>query len=61
MPDMERVIRSLELHTCKTAETKEYTRGFHAGLDKARWQIARLVVGAVIGWFIIALWVWCLT
>lgn len=46
MPDMERELRSLELHTCKTVKAKEYLSGFQAGLDKARWQVANLVFAA---------------
>lgn len=42
MPDFERVTRSLELHLAKSPVEEAYIRGKHAGLDKARKQIAVL-------------------
>lgn len=44
MPDMERPLRSLELHLAKTPEEAAFLSGKHAGMDKARWQIAKLVM-----------------
>ena len=50
MPDMERVIRSLELHVTVTPAQRAYCEGKHAGLDLARKQFAVFVfVVAVIG------------
>lgn len=39
MPDMERTLRSLELHIAKTPEQKAYAKGLHAGMDRARIQM----------------------
>ena len=49
MPDFERPLRSLELHAATTPEEKAYVSGMHAGIDKARWQIAKLCIGFAIG------------
>ena len=49
MPDFERPLRSLELHAAVTATEKAYVAGMHAGIDKARWQIAKLCIGVAIG------------
>lgn len=40
MPDFERVTRSLELHLAQSPAEKAFVRGKHAGLDKARKQVA---------------------
>lgn len=52
MPDFERPLRRLELHAAVTAAEKAYVAGMHAGIDKARWQIAKLCVGFTFGVFI---------
>lgn len=49
MPDFERPFRELELDMATTPEEKAYVAGLHAGMDKARWQIAKLCVGFAIG------------
>lgn len=49
MPDMERTLRSLELHIARTPEEKAYAKGVHAGMDKARFQlVAMIAVFAVV-------------
>lgn len=48
MPDMERSFRSLALHMAKTPEQKAYLSGRHAGLDRARLQIAVLAAVAAV-------------
>lgn len=49
MSDFERVLRSLESHFAKTPEEKAYLAGYHAGLDKARWQVVGFAVGVAVG------------
>lgn len=44
MPDMERVLRSLELHVAETEVERAFVRGHQAGEDKARWQVLRVIV-----------------
>jgi hypothetical protein len=58
---MDKMIRRIELDTGKMDETKEYMLGFQAGIDRARWQIVRLVLAAIIGWFIIGPWIRCIS
>jgi|JTFP01.1.fsa_nt_gb hypothetical protein len=59
MPDMERLFRSLEDHIASTPEEKAYVRGKHDGMDKARWEIAKLVAGFFAG-LLLANLVWTL-
>ena len=40
MPDMERTLRSLELHLATSPVKRAYIEGKHAGMDKARKEIA---------------------
>lgn len=49
MPDFERVFRRLEIEAAATPEEKAYAAGVHAGMDKARWQVARWVAFFVLG------------
>lgn len=49
MPDMERMLRSLSEHVASTIDEQQYTKGFHDGMDKARWQIVKLCAGIAIG------------
>lgn len=47
MPDFERAFRDLELHMLRDDEVKTaYTKGKHAGLDRARMEIA--LIAAVV-------------
>jgi hypothetical protein len=49
MPDFERPMRKLEEYLATTPECRAYVAGMHAGMDKARWQIAKVCAGFVIG------------
>jgi hypothetical protein len=42
MPDMERLTRNLELHTCDQPEAAALARGRQAGEDCTRWQVVKL-------------------
>jgi hypothetical protein len=50
MPDMERLFRSLELHLEKDPQKREVISAYHAGLDRARKEIAliSLALAAVV-------------
>lgn len=50
MPDMERPLRSLELHMCKTAEDRAYVLGYLVGLDKARKEVLWVVAINALAW-----------
>lgn len=52
MPDMERVIRSLAVNFAKNVDEQQYLKGFHDGMDKARWQIVKVCAGIALGTFI---------
>lgn len=59
MPDMERLFRSLEMHLASTPEEKAYVQGRQDGMDKARWEIAKLAAGFFAGLLLVEL-VWTL-
>jgi hypothetical protein len=44
MPDIERLTRQIELDYATTTERKAYIQGYHAGLDKARYEVAFIAV-----------------
>lgn len=56
MPDMERLTRSLELHMAKSSEKKAYVQGSHDGQDKARKEVAWVVVGFVLAYVAFKAW-----
>lgn len=58
MPDFERPFRSLELHMASSQEEKSYVAGTHAGMDKARWQVALLclVIALDVSLYLVVSW-----
>lgn len=56
MSDFERLTRNLELHLAKP-EQRPYIEGYHAGLDRARWQVATIAVLVALGVVMVRLFV----
>ena len=48
MCDFERLTRNLELHLAKP-EQRLYVEGYHAGLDRARWQVVTAAAIVALG------------
>jgi len=43
MPSFERILRDLDIHTCKTPQEKEVRESYYRGLDDARKEVAIIV------------------
>lgn len=56
MPDMERVVRSLELHVARGGEQRAYIQGKHAGKDRARKEVAWVLVGVFLAYVAFKTW-----